>query len=139
MYFIRTNIDKPTEQMLWDTYNTVREVEASFRCLKSDLQIRPVHHQNDDRIESHIYLTTLAYQLVNSIRHMLKAESLNYSWTNIVRIMNTQSLQDVILPMKTKTVKITTSSKPIEKALKIYKATGTNSMIKRKSKYVVYH
>lgn len=139
VYFIRTNIDNPTEQMLWDTYNTVREVEASFRCLKSDLQIRPVHHQKDDRIESHIYLTTLAYQLVNSIRHMLKDENLNYSWTNIVRIMNTQSLQDVTLPMKTKTLKITTSSKPIEKVLSIYKATATNSMIKRKSKYVVYH
>jgi len=139
VYFIRTNLDKPTEQMLWDTYNTVREVEASFRCLKSDLQVRPIHHQKDDRIESHIYLTTLAYQLVNSIRYMLKDENLNYSWTNIVRIMNTQSLQDVTLPMETKTLKITTSSKPIEKALRIYKATSTNSMIKRKSKYVVYH
>jgi transposase len=139
VYFIRTNIDKPTEQMLWDTYNTVREVEASFRCLKSDLQIRPVHHQKDDRIESHIYLTTLAYQLVNSIRYMLKDENINHSWTNIVRIMNTQSLLDVTLPMETKTLNITTSSKPIGKALEIYKATGTHSMIKRKSKYVVYH
>ncbi len=139
VYFIRTNIDNPTEQMLWDTYNTVREVEASFRCLKSDLQIRPVHHQKDDRVESHIYLTTLAYQLVNSIRHMLKNENINYSWTNIVRIMNTQSLLDVTLPMETKTLNITTSSKPIDKASNIYKATGTKSMINRKSKYVVYH
>lgn len=139
VYFIRTNIENPAEQMLWDTYNIVREVEASFRCLKSDLHIRPVHHQKDDRIESHIYLTTLAYQLVNSIRHMLKDKGINHSWTNIVRIMNTQSLQDVVLPMKTKTLKITTSSKPIQSALEIYKATDTKSMIKRKQKYVVYH
>jgi hypothetical protein len=53
--------------------------------------------------------------------------------------MNTQSLQDVILPMKTKTLKITTSSKPINKAVEIYKATSTKSMINRKQKYVVYH
>ena len=139
IYFIRTNIEKPTEKMLWDTYNIVREVEASFRCLKSDLHIRPVHHQKDDRIESHIYLTTLAYQLVNSIRHMLKDKDINHSWTNILRIMNTQSLQDVVLPMKTKTIKITTSSKPIQQALEIYKATDTKSMIKQKQKYVVYH
>lgn len=139
VYFIRTNIKNPTEQMLWDTYNIVREVEASFRCLKSDLHIRPVHHQKDDRIESHIYLTTLAYQLVNSIRHMLKDKGIKHSWTNIVRIMNTQSLQDVVLPMKTKTLKITTSSKPIQSALEIYKATDTKSMIIRKQKYVVYH
>ena len=139
VYFIRTNIEKPTEKMLWDTYNIVREVEASFRCLKSDLHIRPVHHQKDDRIESHIYLTTLAYQLVNSIRHMLKDKDINHSWSNILRIMNTQSLQDVVLPMKTKTIKITTSSKPIKQALEIYKATDTKSMIKQKQKYVVYH
>lgn len=139
VYFIRTNIEQPTEQMLWDTYNIVREVEASFKCLKSDLQIRPVHHQKDSRVEAHIYLTTLAYQLVNSVRHMLKDNGINYNWTNIIRIMNTQSLQDIVLPMKTKTLKITTSSKPIGKALEIYKATQTNSMIKRKQKYVVYH
>lgn len=139
VYFIRTNIENPTEQMLWDTYNIVREVEASFKCLKSDLHIRPVHHQKDDRIESHIYLTILAYQLVNSIRYMLKDKSINHNWTNIVRIMNTQSLQDVELPMKTKTLRITTSSKPIEKAGEIYKATNTKSMINRKQKYVVYH
>jgi hypothetical protein len=139
VYFIRTNIENPTEQMLWDTYNIVREVEASFRCLKSDLHIRPVHHQKDDRIESHIYLTTLAYQLVNSIRHMLKDKGINHSWTNIIRVMNTQSLQEIVLPMKTKTLRITSSSKPIQSALEIYKATDTKSMIKRKQKYVVYH
>jgi hypothetical protein len=139
VYFIRTNIKDPTEQMLWDTYNIVREVEASFKCLKSDLNLRPVHHQKDERVESHIYLTILAYQLVNSIRHMLKDKNIHLSWSNIIRIMNTQSLQDVILPMKTKTLKITTSSKPINKAVEIYKATNTKSMINRKQKYVVYH
>ena len=139
VYFIRTNIKDPTEQMLWDTYNIVREVEASFKCLKSDLNLRPVHHQKDERVESHIYLTILAYQLVNSVRHMLKDKNIYPSWSNIIRIMNTQSLQDVTLPMKTKTLKITTSSKPINKAVEIYKATNTKSMINRKQKYVVYH
>ena len=139
IYFIRTNIENPTEQMLWDTFNIVRRVEASFKCLKSNLHIRPVHHQKDDRIESHIYLTILAYQIVNTINHMLKDKNLNYDWTNLLRIMNTQSLQDIVMPMKTKTLRITTSSKPIEKALEIYKATNTKSMINRKQKYVVYH
>ncbi len=125
--------------MLWETYNIVRAVESSFKCLKSDLHIRPVHHQKDERVEAHIYQTILAYQLVNSIRYMLKDKQINHSWTNILRIMNTQSLQDVVVPMKTKTLKITSSSKPIEKVIEIYKATNTKSAIKRKQKYVVYH
>ena len=139
VYFIRTNIDNQTEQMLWETYNTVRDVEASFKCLKSDLHIRPIHHQKDYRIEGHIYQTILAYQLVNSIRHMLKIKQINHSWTSITRIMNTQTLQDVVVPMKTKTLKITSSSKPIEEVIEIYNATKTKSGIERKQKYVVYH
>jgi len=76
VYFIRTNYEDPKEKELWDIYNTIREVESTFRCFKSDLKIRPIHHQNDERIKSHIYQTILAYQLVNTIRHMLKAKGI---------------------------------------------------------------
>ena len=74
---------------MWNVYNTVREVESTFRCLKTDLQLRPVHHQKDGRIESHLYLAILAYQLVNTIRFMLKEKGITSDWRNIVRIMNT--------------------------------------------------
>jgi transposase len=80
VYFIRTNHDTTSESKLWDVYNTIREVEATFRGLKTDLNIRPVHHQNDDRIDAHMYLTILAYQLVNTIRHMLKNNGINHGW-----------------------------------------------------------
>lgn len=45
VYFIRTSYTDPSEKELWQAYNTIREVESTFRCLKSDLQIRPVYHQ----------------------------------------------------------------------------------------------
>jgi len=68
VYFVRTNYEDLNERELWKIYNTIREVESTFRCLKSDFNIRPIHHQLDHRIQSHIYLTMLAYQLVNTIR-----------------------------------------------------------------------
>ena len=139
VYFIRTNYEKPQEAQLWEIYNTIREVEATFRCLKSDLQIRPVHHQKDERVESHIYLTILAYQLVNTIRYMLKEKGITHDWQNIVRIMNTQTIQSVILPTETKTISLEKPSRPIKEALEIYKATNTKSMVPAKKKYVVYH
>lgn len=139
VYFIRTNYKEPQEARLWQIYNTIREVEATFRCLKSDLQIRPVHHQKDERIESHIYLTILAYQLVNTVRYMLKKKGINHDWQNIVRIMNTQTIQSLILPTKTKTISLTKPSRPIKEAMEIYQATKTKSMIPAKKKYVVYH
>jgi len=127
VYFIRTNYSNPTETQLWDIYNTIREVEATFRCLKSDLNMRPVHHQNDERIKSHIYLTILAYQLVNTIRHMLKKAKINYDWTNIVRIMGTQTIQTIELPTDKKTIHLRKPAKPIEPVQQIYQAAGCNN------------
>lgn len=139
VYFIRTNYKNPNEKELWDIYNTIREVEATFRCLKSDLNIRPVHHQNDSRIEAHIYQTILAYQLVNTIRHMLKAQGINHDWTNIVRIMSTQTIQTIELPTDKKTIHLRKPSKPIAQAQQIYKATNCTETQTAVKKYVVYH
>lgn len=139
VYFIRTNIKKVEESLLWDIYNTIRNVESTFRCLKTDLNIRPIYHQNDERIESHLYLTMLAYQLVNTVRHMLSKQNINYDWRNIVRIMSTQQLQTIEMPTKTKTVYVRRPSKPIVEAQQIYKAANCKSTQKTIKKYVVYH
>jgi len=139
VYFIRTSYKNPDEEQLWQVYNTIREVEATFRCLKSDLQIRPVHHQNDERVEAHIYLTILAYQLVNTIRHMLKKKALHYSWATITRIMSTQTIQTLTLPTATKTVHLRKPAKPIQEVQHIYTATQCRHTQKAIKKYVVYH
>jgi transposase len=139
VYFIRTSYKDPSEQELWQVYNTIREVESTFRSLKSDLQIRPVHHQNDERIQAHIYLTLLAYQLVNTIRHMLKEKGIHYDWKNIVRIMNTQTIQTIILPTDKKTIHLRKPSKPIKEVQNIYIATNCQHTQKAIKKYVVYH
>ena len=139
VYFIRTNYENPKEKELWDIYNTIREVESTFRCLKSDLNIRPVHHQKDSRVHAHIYQTILSYQLVNSIRHMLKQNNLHDDWSNIVRIMNTQTIQTVELPTDKKTIHLRKPSKPITKVAQIYKATNCQKQYPTMKKYVVYH
>jgi len=138
-YFIRTNIENAEEKKLWKAYNTIREVESTFRCLKSDLMLRPVHHQNDQRVEAHIYLAMLAYQLVNTIRHMLKKENINLDWRNVMSIMKTQTIQSVTINAETKKICLRKPARPIKPALDIYKATNTNSMIPTVKKYVVYH
>ncbi|MEM9078932.1 MAG: IS1634 family transposase [Bacteroidota bacterium] len=139
IYFIRTSYQNPKEKELWDIYNTIREVETTFRCLKTQLNIRPIHHQNDERIKSHIYLTILAYQLVNTIRHMLKANGIHHDWRNIVRIMSTQTIQTIELPTDKKTIHLRKPSKPIEEVQQIYKATKCKQTQSAIKKYVVYH
>ena len=137
IYFLRTNYETLDDEQFWQIYNTIREVESTFRCLKSDLHIRPIHHQKDHRIEAHIYLTLLAYQIVTCIRHMLKQKELNYDWKNIVRIMKTHTIQTLELPTDKKTIHLRKPSKPSQKVQQIYTATHCTHTLKAIKKYRV--
>jgi hypothetical protein len=139
VYFIRTSYKNTSEEELWHIYNLIREVESTFRCLKTDLQMRPVYHQNDGRIEAHLYLTLLAYQLVNTIRHMLGKKNIRYDWQNILRIMSTQTIQTIQMPTDKKNIHLRKPAKPIQEVQEIYHATGCTDTQKPIKKYVVYH
>jgi transposase len=67
-YFLRYSQKNLTEKQIWDSYNLTREVETSFRCLKSDLNIRPIHHQKDAYVEPYVWFGVVACQVVNYIR-----------------------------------------------------------------------
>ena len=90
VYFLRTSLTTKSEETIWLFYNTIREVEATFRCLKNDLDLRPVYHQNDESTMAHLHLGLLAYWVVNTIRHQLKKGNIHSGWREIVRVMNTQ-------------------------------------------------
>lgn len=92
VYFLRTNLPLKEEETIWKIYNTIREIESSFRTLKSDLDLRPIYHKNDKSTMTHLYLGILAYWLVNTIRHQLKGKQINSNWSETVRIANTQKV-----------------------------------------------
>ncbi len=122
-YFIRTTLPEQEEKTVWEIYNTIREVEASFRTLKTDLRVRPIYHQKDKASEAHIYGAVLAYILVNSVRHQMKARGIHYDWSTIVRIMNSQKMVNSSLPTKSgKTIYLKKCSEPEEEVRKIYQA-----------------
>lgn len=91
-YFLRTSMDMKDETLVWDVYNTIREIENTFRTLKTDLDLRPIYHKNDDSTVAHLYLGLLAYWLVNTVRCQLKAQGINTCWKEIVRIGSTQKV-----------------------------------------------
>ena len=90
IYFLRTSLQAKREENVWQFYNIIREIEATFRVLKSDLDLRPIYHQKDENTMAHLHLGLLAYWLVNTIRHQLKQEGIHSNWREIVRTMNTQ-------------------------------------------------
>jgi len=89
IYFIRYSNNDLTTNDIWNIYNTIREVEQTFRTLKTDLQIRPIYHQKDIPILSHIFVGIIAYQVVNTIRFQLKKKEITLSWDKIVQKTNT--------------------------------------------------
>ena len=139
-YYLRTNYTKASESEIWDIYNTIREVESTFRCLKTDLHLRPVHHQEDRYCEAHLHLGLLSYQIVAPIRYMLKEAGITDGWKNIVRKMNTQKVVSVSVRNKEKNdVVIRTCSRPTQEVLEFYRALKMSSMPFRTKKFVVTH
>jgi hypothetical protein len=61
LYFLRTSLLLEDEVMIWNIYNTIREIESSFRTLKSDLDVRPIYHKSDAGTLAHLHLGLLAY------------------------------------------------------------------------------
>lgn len=90
VYCLRSNQMQWDEQKMWSTYTMLTDLEAVFRSLKSELGMRPVYHQKTHRVEGHIFITLLAYNLVHQIRCKLKAEGIDDSWEKIRTTMSTQ-------------------------------------------------
>jgi hypothetical protein len=123
VYFLRTSLNANSEEMVWLFYNTIREVEATFRVLKSDLNLRPIYHKKDESTMAHLHLGLLAYWIVNTIRHQLKKENIKSGWPEIIRIMNTQKTVSTLAQnTEDKVIVIRRCSEPNQKVRQIYDA-----------------
>ena len=130
VYFLKTSLKKADdsasqETLIWTIYNCIRNLESSFRCLKSDLDLRPVYHRTDKACEAHLHLGLLAYWLVNTVRHKLKKHNIRSSWSEIVRVMSAQKIVTTSVENdKNQTIRIRKCSEPTEKVKRIYDALG---------------
>jgi hypothetical protein len=71
-YLLRTNLTEADPVKLWNYYLQLVQVGEAFRTLKSDLAIRPIFHQDQDRIEAHVFIAFLAYCLYVTLGRQLK-------------------------------------------------------------------
>lgn len=74
-YLLRTNLTEQDPAKLWSYYLQLVAVEEAFKNLKSDLALRPIHHQKEGRIEAHIFIAFLAYCLHATLRCRLQARA----------------------------------------------------------------
>ena len=71
-YLLRANMPEAKPSDLWNFFIQLTEVEAAFKTLKDDLDLRPIYHQLDSRIEAHIFISFLAYCLHVTLRARLR-------------------------------------------------------------------
>ena len=74
-YLLRTNLVAEDPAVLWDRYMQLVQIEAAFKCLKSELGIRPIYHQLEHRVEAHILIAFLAYCLTVTLKHRLRTHA----------------------------------------------------------------
>ena len=87
VYCLRSNQTDWDEETLWRTYVTLTDIEAVFRSLKSELGLRPIFHHKPIRAEGHLFITVIAYQLVQVIRQRLRQTGETASWDTLRRIL----------------------------------------------------
>lgn len=138
VYFIKTSLKERDEQTIWRIYNCIREIESTFRTLKTDLDLRPIYHQNDESTMAHLNLGLLAYWIVNTIRYQLKVKKINHDWQEIMRIANTQKLVTTeIKDVLENTIEIKKCSEPSPKLKEIYLALNYKKCPFTRKKFVV--
>ena len=123
VYFLRTSMEANKEESVWQFYNTIREIEATFRTLKTDLALRPIYHKKDGSTMAHLHLGLLAYWVVNTIRHQLKKKDIHSGWREIVRTMNTQKAVTTLAQnIDDEVIMIRRCSEPNPQVRKLYDA-----------------
>ncbi len=90
VYCLRSNVTDWDEETMWRTYMMLTDLEAVFRSLKSELGLRPIYHHKEIRSDGHLFITVLAYQLVQFIRRRLGDSGRHDSWKRVRQIMNNQ-------------------------------------------------
>lgn len=97
-YFLRTNQTGKDSIELWEQYMLQTRVEQSFKELKSDLSIRPVHHQLEGRVDAHIFIAFLGYCLQTTLRQKLRTSAPGLTSQAVLEIFSKIQLLDVYIP-----------------------------------------
>lgn len=97
-YLLRSNVTGSDPAQLWAFYLQLVEVEQAFKELKGDLAIRPIYHQNDARIEAHIFVAFMAYCLQVTLKQRLRSLAPGLTPRSVLDKMAAIQMVDVHLP-----------------------------------------
>lgn len=99
-YLLRSNVSDWGDADLWRAYTQLTEAEAAFRIQKSDLALRPIWHQREDRVQAHILVCFLAYVLWKTLGKMCQAAGLGDCPRLVLEALEEIRMVDVVVPTR---------------------------------------
>lgn len=131
-YVIETTHEELSAEEIWRMYILLTHVENSFKALKTDLGLRPVHHQIARRTEGHLFISVLAYHLLNSIEVSLSQGGYNHNFKTIKDVLSTHQRSTITMISEDKNMhQIRLSGKPESQQKEIYKILEIKDSLKR--------
>ena len=122
---LRTTLAGLDDATLWRTYTMLTNLESVFRSLKTDLGLRPVYHQIEQRVEGHLFISVLAYHFVHAIRLQLKAKNIDDAWDTVRETLAGQQRVTVTVQRRDgRTVHVRKSTRPEPRQQKICQILG---------------
>lgn len=97
-YLLRSNLTGDNPAQLWEYYLQLTEIEQAFKELKSDLAIRPIYHQKDDRIEAPIFVAFVAYCLQVTLKQRTRALAPGLTPRAVIEKFAGIAMVDIYLP-----------------------------------------
>lgn len=97
-YLLRSNLVGEDPAVLWERYVQLTQIEAAFKALKSELGLRPIHHQLEHRVEAHILVAFLAYCLLVTLKNRLQALAPGLTPKAVLEKLGAIQMLDVCFP-----------------------------------------
>jgi transposase len=100
-YLLRSNITDWSDRQLWKAYIQLTQAEAAFRIQKDQLNVRPIWHQREDRVQAHILVCFLAFVLWKSLEMWQQRAGLGNSPRTVLEELARIQSHDIVLPTAT--------------------------------------
>jgi len=129
-YLIKTDRSDLSAEEFWHVYALLARAEDAFRDMKTPLAERPIYHQTERRVESHIFLCVLAFHLLVAIEKTLLDRGRHTSWATVRATLKTHQVCTIVLPTKGgQTLRIRKASTPEKEVAELYTLLGLTDRV----------
>ena len=138
VYCLRTYQQNLDEKEVWDIYTMLTDIEDAFRCMKSELGLRPNYHQIERRCDGHIFITLVAYHIMQTIRTRLREKGVRFCWDTVrTRLSSHMRVSTILKREDGRAIHIRKSTRAELEQKGIYAALGLPKTIGKTQKAII--